>query len=115
MPAAATIHLPHRLAEKLRREALEKEMSLEEYVLELLTKNYNTEEKAIAYIETAELLIGNARKESKKDNIHRASEEAWAATLLAVKAYAYWREGRRLASHTLNPAFHSSYKLLYLF
>ncbi len=31
--------------------------------------------------------------------MRRAAEKLWGAAALAVKAYAQWREGRRLASH----------------
>ncbi len=34
-----------------------------------------------------------------KGDVQQAAEKLWGAAALAVKAYASWREGKRLASH----------------
>lgn len=44
------------------------------------------------------MLIGRAREELAKGNIRQAAENVWGAAALAVKAYAAWKEGRRLVS-----------------
>ncbi len=51
------------------------------------------------YIEVAEDLLGEAREELGRGNVRRAAEKLWGAAALAVKAYAYWREGKRLTGH----------------
>ncbi len=35
----------------------------------------------------------------EKGDARQAAEKVWGATALAIKAYAAWREGRRLTSH----------------
>jgi hypothetical protein len=36
---------------------------------------------------------------SSLGNVRQAAEKVWAAAVLAVKAYALWRDGKRLTSH----------------
>lgn len=55
-------------------------------------------EKAIEYVEASEELLGEAREELDKGNVRQAAEKVWGAAL-AIKAYAYWREGKKLSSH----------------
>ena len=47
----------------------------------------------------AEDLLGEPREELSKSNIRQVAEKLWSAAALAVKAYAYWREGKRLSNH----------------
>ncbi|MHA1709245.1 MAG: PaREP1 family protein [Candidatus Baldrarchaeia archaeon] len=35
----------------------------------------------------------------KKEDLRQAAEKAWEAAALAVKDYAYWKEGKHLSSH----------------
>jgi len=51
------------------------------------------------YIEASLELLDEARKELKRNNIRQAAEKIWSAVALAVKAYAFWKEGKRLTSH----------------
>ena len=41
----------------------------------------------------------DAREELGKGDARQAAEKLWGAGALAVKAYAYWRDGKRLSSH----------------
>ena len=72
---------------------------MEEYVVELLSQNLDPKDQAQEYVEAAKQLLAEAREELDKNAIRQAAEKLWGATALAVKAYALWREGRRLASH----------------
>ena len=67
--------------------------------MELATQNLDPPEKAKEYVEAARELLEQAREELKRGDIRQAAEKAWGAATLAVKAYAAWREGRRLTSH----------------
>ena len=98
---SAIIRLPYSLAEELGREAESNGQGLDEYVLELLLlcKNRTREERVHAYIEAALSLIAEAWKELTNDCIRRAAENAWRAAVLAVKAYAAWKEGNMLRSY----------------
>ncbi len=51
------------------------------------------------YVEVAEDFLRRAREELKGGDVRQATEKVWGAAALAVKAYAKWREGRRLVSH----------------
>lgn len=85
--------------ESLEREARKAGLSLEEYVLELILQGLDPRERAREYVEVAEDLLRRAREELKEGDVRQATEKVWGAAALAVKAYAEWREGRRLASH----------------
>ena len=74
-------------------------MGLEEYLVELATRDLDPLERAREYAEAARELLKQAREDLKKGNVRQAAEKAWGAAALAVKAYAAWKEGRRLASH----------------
>jgi len=69
------------IARRLREEARKLDLSPEEYVRAAL-----------------ELLEGT-REELERGNVRQAAEKVWGAAALALRAYALWREGRRLASH----------------
>ncbi len=93
------VRVPRRVAERIEREARNAGLSLEEYLLELALQIVDPKDKAHAYIEAAQALIDQAREELRKGNVRQAAEKAWGAAALAVKAYASWRDGKRLASH----------------
>ena len=95
----ATITLPQRIAEKVRQEAEKQGLSIEEYVIEILSQGLDPSSRAASYIEAAETLLGQAREELGRGDVRQAAEKLWGAAALAIKAYASWREGRRLASH----------------
>ena len=88
-----------RLARRIREEAGKLGVSVEEYVVELLSQDLDPRDRALEYIETAKYLLEEARRELGKGNVRQAAEKLWGASGLIVKAYAYWREGKRLASH----------------
>ena len=88
-----------RLAQRVREEAEKLGISVDEYVVELLSQGLDPRDRAIEYIEAAESLLEEARGELRKGNVRQAAEKTWGAVALAVKAYAWWREGKRLTSH----------------
>jgi predicted DNA-binding protein len=93
------IRLPNLVARRLREEARKLGLSVEEYLLEILSQGLDPRDKAREYIEVASELVERAREELARGDIRQAAEKIWGAAALAVKAYAYWREGRRLASN----------------
>ncbi|WP_148678595.1 PaREP1 family protein [Thermoproteus uzoniensis] len=93
------IYLPAVLARRLRSLAESEAVSLEDYLLEIAFSNMDPPEKARTYAEAALELLKAADEELRAGDLRQASEKIWGAAALAVKAYAYWREGVRLASH----------------
>jgi len=83
----------------LSEEARRRGMGLEEYVLELVTQSLDPRDRAREYAKAARELLEEAQEELRRGNVKQAAEKVWGAAALAVKAHAYWREGRRLASH----------------
>jgi hypothetical protein len=94
-----SVVLRGRIAGRVREEAEKLGLSVEEYLVELVSQNLDPEERALQYIEAAEDLLVEAREELDKGNVRQAAEKLWGAATLAIKAYAYWKEGRRLTSH----------------
>ena len=43
--------------------------------------------------------LKSAREELARGDVRLAAEKVWGAAALAIKAYASWREGKRLTSH----------------
>ncbi len=74
-------------------------VSVDEYLVELLSQGLDPKSKAVEYIEAAKEFLEEAREELRKDNVRQAAEKLWGATALAVKAYAYLRDSKRLTSH----------------
>jgi uncharacterized protein (UPF0332 family) len=91
--------IPKRIAEKLRREAGRIGLTPEEYILELLTRNLDPEQKSREYIEASRSLVEQAREELEKGDLRQASEKIWGACALAIKAYILARRGLKLESH----------------
>lgn len=96
---AETVRLPRTIARRLRREAEKQGLSLEEYLVELVSQNLDPSERAREYIEASRELLEQAWEELGRGSVRQAAEKAWGAAALAVKAYAEWREGRRLSGH----------------
>jgi len=92
-----TIRLPRSVASKLEEEARKLGLGLEEYLLELALRDLDPSDRAVEYIEVSKDLLEEARRELERGNVRQAAEKLWAA--LAVKAYAEWRDSRRLMSH----------------
>ncbi len=99
MVDAVVIRIPRGVAARLRREAERLGLSLEGYVLELVLRDLDPPERAREYAEAARDLLGQARDELRRGDARQAAEKAWGAAALVVKAYAEWKEGRRLSSH----------------
>jgi hypothetical protein len=74
-------------------------LTLDEYLVELAVQGLDPPERAREYVEAARELLEEARRELGEGNVRQAAGKAWGATALAVKAYAEWKEGRRLASY----------------
>jgi len=87
------------IARRLKEEAEKLDLTLEEYLLELLACNMDPKDRAREYITAASSLLVEAEEELEKGNVRQAAEKVWGAAALAVKAYAFWREGKRLTSH----------------
>ena len=94
-----TITLPKVIAKRIEREAEKLGISLEEYIIEVLSRDLDPKDRAIEYIEAAKELLDQAKDELEKGDVRQAAEKTWDAATLAVKAYAYNKEGKRLTSH----------------
>ena len=92
------LSLPKGVVDRIRKKAREAGVTPEEYLVELVSQGLDPEEKAREYVETAEELVKVAAEELERGNLRQASEKIWGAAALAVKAHAYAKEGRRLAS-----------------
>jgi len=68
-------------------------------MVELLSHGLDPKGKAVEYIEAAEGLLVEAQEGLGKKNIRQAAEKLWGASVLAVKAYAYWGDEKCLVSH----------------
>jgi hypothetical protein len=93
------IRIPRAAREALEKQAREAGLGVAEYVIDLALQRIDPRESALGYLEAAEALADEAERELAHNNIRQAAEKVWGAVALAVKAYAAWREGRRLASH----------------
>jgi len=91
--------LPSRVVELLRRAAEEGGVSLEDFLMDVATARLDPPERARAYAEAALELLREAEAELARGDLRQASEKVWGAAALAVRAFAYWRDGVRLASH----------------
>jgi len=94
-----TIAIPRNIAKKLRDRARDLGLTLDEYLVEIALQELDPPKRAIEYIEASKELIEDAKKELEKGDIRQAAEKVWGAAALAIKAYASWREGKRLTSH----------------
>ncbi|MEB3846488.1 MAG: PaREP1 family protein [Desulfurococcales archaeon] len=88
-----------RLARRVREEAERQGLSVDEYLVEVLSQSLDPKDRALEYVEAAEDLLEEAREELGKGNVRQAAEKLWGAAALAVKAYAFWKEEKRLTSH----------------
>ncbi len=94
-----TIVVRGRLARRVREEAEKLGISVDEYLVELLSQGLDPKSKAMEYVEVAKSLLEEAKEELSKGNVRQAAEKLWGAAALAVKAYAYWKDGKQLTSH----------------
>ena len=93
------IVLPKAIVDRVRKEAERRGLSLGDYIIDLLSQGLDPKDRAREYVIAAEELLKQAEEELKKEDLRQAAEKAWGATALAVKVYAYWKEGKRLSSH----------------
>ena len=91
--------LPKSVVDKLKKEAEKAGLRLEEYVLDLVLRDFDPRERAEEYVKVAENLLEQAKDELERGEVRQAAEKLWGAAALAVKAYAEFLEGRRPASH----------------
>jgi uncharacterized protein (UPF0332 family) len=94
-----SLQIPKRLMQTLRRRAEELGVTPEEFLIELMVDAVDPGERSQAYIDAAREMLEQAKKELGSGDLKQASEKIWGAAALAVKAHAYARERRRLASH----------------
>ncbi len=81
-----------RVAKRVKEEAEKLGVSVDEYVIELLSQGLDPKDRAVEHVEAAKELLRDAREELEKGDARQAAEKLWGAGALAVKAYAYWRE-----------------------
>jgi len=93
------ITIPESVAKRIREVAERLGVTLEEYILDLVTRDLDPEERAREYIEAARDLVAQAREELEKGDLRQASEKIWGACALAIKAHALARRGLKLESH----------------
>lgn len=96
---AESLLIRGRLARRVIDEAKRLGFSVDEYLVEVLSQGLDPKNRAREYVEAAEELLGEAREELEKGDVRQAAEKLWGAAALAIKAFALWREGRRLTSH----------------
>jgi len=96
---AILITIPNSVYRKLRERAEKEGVTLEEYLLELIMQDIDPKDRAYDYLEASFKLIAQAKKELESGDLRQASEKLWGATAFAIKAYAYWKDRRRLTSH----------------
>jgi len=93
------ITIPESIAKRIREVAERLGVTPEEYILDLVTRDLDPEERAREYIKAVHDLVAQAREELEKGDLRQASEKVWGACALAVKAHALTRKGLRLESH----------------
>lgn len=72
---------------------------MEDIILEKLSIGIDPKDKAKEYLIVSLNLLEQAKRELDKGDLRRASEKIWRAVALAIKAYVYNKEGKRLSSH----------------
>jgi uncharacterized protein (UPF0332 family) len=91
--------LPRVVIEELRERARRAGSTVEEYVLDLLTRDEDPQEAWRSYLEGAVELLERAEAELRRGDLRQASEKIWGACALAIKAHALAKKGLRLESH----------------
>ena len=94
-----TLSLPKVVVEELRKRAGEAGVSIEEYLMDMLVRGRDPEEVSRKYLEGAKQLLEQAEEKLAKGDLRQASEKAWGACALAIKAHAMAKKGERLLSH----------------
>ena len=91
--------LPMVVIEELRRRAEEIGVSVDEYLLDLITRDSDPREAFDKYLRGARELLELAKEELMRNNLRQASEKIWGACALAIKAYVLARYSKRVESH----------------
>ncbi len=91
--------VPSNIVERLKREAEELGLALDEYLAELALQKLDPSQRAVEYISAEKELLEQAKEELARGDVRQAADKLWGATALAIKAYASWRDGKRLTSH----------------
>ena len=93
------VTLPEVIIQELRKRARGIGASIEEYLFDVLTGDEDPIERAGKYLEGAEELVKQSRRELEEGDLRQASEKVWGACALAIKAHALAKRGVRLESH----------------
>jgi len=93
------IVIPESIAKRVREATEKLGMTPEEYIVDLLTRDLDPEERVKEYIGAARSLIAQARRELERGDLRQASGKIWGACALAIKAHALARKGLKLESH----------------
>ena len=93
------VTLPEVIIQELRKRARGIGASIEEYLFDVLTGDEDPIERAGKYLEGAEELVRQSRRELEEGDLRQASEKVWGACALAIKAHALAKRGVRLESH----------------
>ena len=96
---AESLSLPRVVIEELRERARRAGSTVEEYVLDLLTRDEDPRKAWGRYLEGAMELLERAEAEIKSGELRQASKKIWGACALAIKAHALAKKGLRLESH----------------
>jgi len=94
------IQIPETTMKRVREEAKRLGMSVEEYVVEALTRSLDPKSRAKEYLEAAREMLRQAQEELEEGDVQQAAEKVWGAVALSIKSYAYWFDGVRIASHS---------------
>ena len=95
-----SLSIPRAILEELRKYSEERGVTIEGLPVEIATQGMNPRDRAKKYIEASLELLEQAKEELNKGDLRQASEKIWGAAALAIKAYAFWREGKVLTKHT---------------
>lgn len=90
---------PKSIYDRLRKKAEGFGMTVGELLIDILTNNLSSKEKAEEYARASLEFLELAKEELVKGNLREASEKIWGAVILIIKAHAYAKTGRRLTSH----------------
>ena len=94
--------LSNRLYDRLREEAIKRGISVEEFIVDVLSKTLNISldpsDEVELHLKLAEKFLSDAEVFLAKKDYVQASEKGWGAAAQAVKALAA-REGRELGGH----------------
>ncbi|RLE57238.1 MAG: hypothetical protein DRJ40_02690 [Thermoprotei archaeon] len=94
------IVLPKTIAEKLQKKAKYTVTSVEKYLLDVLTKDYDPETTAEKHLSTALEHLEQTKEELKESDLRQSSKKIRNTCTPAIKAHAPARKSKRTESHT---------------